>query len=247
MNLRPLKRSVEQMLARHPALFALASRIYHGLHHGPVNPGSAHAIREALAQAVDASESDKIGDYYEFGLFRGHSFAAAQEACRGLGLRDLRFHGFDSFQGLPAVEGIDRESTFFEGQFSCSRAAVEENLTRLGVDWSRTTLTEGVFSESLTSGLKRSGAFAPVGVAFIDCDLYTSTRDVLRWLDDLLVDGSIVVFDDWRCFDDRGDRGQQRAFREYLHAAGRRFDALPFLRYEHHGEGFLLRRRVARD
>jgi hypothetical protein len=46
--------------------------------------------------------------------------------------------------------------------------------------------------------------------------LYSSTVPVLRWLDDLLQPGSILMMDDWRAFGDDSEKGQQRALTEWL-------------------------------
>ena len=54
-----------------------------------------------------------------------------------------------------------------------------------------------------------------VAVALIDCDIYTSTRDVLNFISDMLIDKSILMFDDWNCFDKDDEKGQRRAFSEF--------------------------------
>src|SRR5438477_8242723 len=46
------------------------------------------------------------GAYLEFGVFRGSTFAQAYHSFRRRGLR-VPMYAFDSFQGLPAVQGID--------------------------------------------------------------------------------------------------------------------------------------------
>jgi len=53
-------------------------------------------------------------------------------------------------------------------------------------------------------------------VAWIDCDLYDSTVPVLEYLAPRLTVGSVVVFDDWRCYRNHPDFGEQRACREWL-------------------------------
>jgi O-methyltransferase len=237
-----IKKRLEIALRGYPALFALGSRLYHGLHRSfaSLSPGAPAAIHEALQRAAQTREDD-LGDYYEFGLFRGYTLFSAFQSAGVLGLRDLRFYGFDSFEGLPPVVGVDRASEeFFEGQFACSKQQVMRNLSKRGVDWSRVTLIEGFFSASLTPELKRRHPFRRVAVAFIDCDLYASTAAVLSWLTDLLDENSILLFDDWHCFDARADRGQQRAFAEFLQA-NPWITPVPLYDFEDHGRAFLLR------
>jgi hypothetical protein len=241
--MRTVKKRVEYVLRPYPALFRLASRAYHVLNRssGSLSSGAPEALRKAFETARQRADGD-LGDYYEFGVFRGGTLAAAQEVCRDLDIGTTRFFGFDSFKGLPPVEGIDEtDGMFFEGQFAAPKEVVERNLSRAGVDWERTTLIEGFFSESLTEETKRSYPFRRASVALIDCDLYSSTTEVLAWLADYLDDGSVLLFDDWETFGDREDLGQKKAFGDFL-AAHPGIGAEHLLTFAPHGRGFVLRR-----
>lgn len=239
-----LKRGVERVLRHVPPLKRAASRFYYSAidrSSEPLSPGMPDALECALELAREHGIGDD-GDYYEFGLFRGGSFAKAQRTAMAQDYRRMRFWGFDSFEGLPEVEGVDDDGNrFFEGQFACSREEVEHRLDEHGVDWTRTALIEGFYEDSLTAELKATHPFRPVSVAVLDCDLYSSTRDVLAWLDDFLVDGSILLMDDWKSFGGGRDSGQPRALHEYLEArAG--VDAEPVFDFPQHGRVF----RIAR-
>lgn len=182
------------------------------------------------------------GDYYEFGLFGGYTFWVAQQACHELRIMDTNFYGFDSFRGLPPIKGVDKtHNLFFEGQFSCSQKQLIKNLNKKGIDWSRTELIEGFFNESLTEDLKTRFPFKPVALAFVDCDLYSSTKDVLDWLNSLLRNGSILMFDDWRTFGDNPQLGQQRAFGEFL-SKNPGVTVEPLWKFEKHGQAFMVRK-----
>ena len=157
------------------------------------------------------------GDYFEFGLYRGSNFSAAQRLAARYGLApEMRFFGFDSFQGLPEPAGVDIAGEFRKGDYACSRAEVTAKLHSRGVDWERVHLVEGWYEESLTPTLKSALDPSNVGVALVDCDLYESTVPVLRFLASLLQEGSILLFDDWNCFDRSDQKGERRAFREFL-------------------------------
>src|SRR3954451_14741438 len=43
------------------------------------------------------------GDYFEFGMFKGYTFWFAQRLAAFHGRDAMRFFGFDSFAGLPAI------------------------------------------------------------------------------------------------------------------------------------------------
>jgi O-methyltransferase len=239
-----LKAHAATFLRRYPALFAAASTLFYKLDRSfaTLSPGAPAAIDDAIGRL---SRDGPPGDYYEFGVFRGFTLLAAQQSAQARGLGQMRFHGFDSFQGLPAVDGIDSTGArFFEGQFACSKNVVVRNLKRHGADLSRVTLTEGFFCDSLTDELKAQPGFRSAAIAFIDCDLYSSTCDVLNWLESLLQDGSLVLCDDWYSFGDSAELGQQKAFAEFLERSGV-WKAEPIGEFELHGKAFRLRRAAA--
>ncbi|MGO8776978.1 MAG: glycosyltransferase [Terracidiphilus sp.] len=210
-------------------------------------PDNAPAVAQSLALA---SSHDLPGDYYEFGLWRGYSFWHAQQAARELGLSRMHFWGFDSFAGVPDAEGTEAPPPGHDatrggvkkGAFSCSKDQVIANLTKYGVDWSRTTLIEGWYDQSLTPELKQSLGLKPLAVALIDCDLYASTVPVLAFLADLLQEGSILLFDDWNLFDASDAMGERKAFLEFREAHPN-WEAETYINFGWHGQAFIMHRR----
>ena len=91
------------------------------------------------------SAEGPVGDYYEFGLYRGYTFWYAQHAADRAGLATMRFFGFDSFAGLPEIgeKTIKLKAFSFQATTGATRDEVEKQLTEHGFDWSRATLTEG--------------------------------------------------------------------------------------------------------
>jgi O-methyltransferase len=196
-------------------------------------------------QAIDAAferlRTGRIeGDYYEFGLYRGYTFWYAQQAANRVGRSSMRFFGFDSFEGLPEVEGADRKAGIFvSGDYRCTKPAVEAELLQQGFDWDRAALIEGYFDRSLTPEVKQTHSMGKAALVLVDCDLYQSTVPVLAFLADLLQDGTIVLFDDWYCFDSE-DQGEPRAFREFLHAHPE-WAADELSQFSPYGQGFVIR------
>lgn len=236
--MRP-KKLIEHALRRTPPLYRLASKIYHRMNGSfrTLSPGAPGAIHRAFELMREHGE---VGDYYEFGVFRGYTFLSAQKSCDALGLTGTRFWGFDSFQGLPPVEGVDRaEGEFFQGQFACGKDEVVANLSQHGMDWSRAELIPGFFSDSLTPELKRRLPLRPASVVVLDCDLYSSTQEALDWMADLLAPRAVLLFDDWHSFGGAPDRGQPLAFREFLERHPR-FRAEEGWEFTNNGKTFLL-------
>ena len=242
-GMRPMKKLVERALRGAPPLYRVASRVYHRVLNRSfttLSAGAPEAIQRAFERARQHAAGGELGDYYEFGVFRGFTLLSAQRSCDRLGLTATRQYGFDSFQGLPPVGDQPAEQEqFFAGQFACSREEVVRNLTEHGMDWSRAELVEGFFSDSLTAELAARIARRPVAVVLFDCDLYSSTREALQWLGERLLPGTVALFDDWSVLGGDPTQGQPRAFAEFL--AGR-----PDLRAEEvgsfdpHGKVFVL-------
>lgn len=213
---------------------ARASRIRHMLDRRfrTLSPGAPRAIADALAVGGVS------GDYYEFGLWRGYTFWHAQQTADE---RTRRFWGFDSFEGLPALDGPDRDGgIFYEGEFACALQKVRRNLDRHGgIDWTRTGLIPGFFEEILTDELRARHDFGPVRVAFVDCDLWSATRCVLDWLAPIVQAGTIILFDDWGCFGGREDLGQALALSQWLDT-NPQWQAVPLYGFSNNGQGFTL-------
>jgi O-methyltransferase len=204
-------------------------------------PATPVAIEKVLRLVLEAG-LDQRGDYYEFGIYRGYTFWFAQKTMADLGNRQMRFIGLDSFEGLPEVRGVDRyKGDFSAHQYSASFDYVRTMLDTHGVDWDRTILVPGYYDRTLTASLKREHDLRPAAVAVIDCDLYESARQVLDFLsDDMLLDGSILVFDDWNAFDGDDERGERLALREFLQA-NTEWRAEELFAYGSYGQVFRLR------
>lgn len=157
----------------------------------------------------------ELGDFMEFGIYRGFNVWFAQAYARTQQVTGIRYFGFDSFIGIPPVDGIDKGGAFHEGDFSAYRDEVETWLTRFGVDWDRTKLISGFFDKSLHSGLYSEYKLEKCSLCVVDCDLYSSTVPVLEFVRPLLKSGSVIYFDDWADFGEAADKGEPLAFREF--------------------------------
>lgn len=116
-----------------------------------------------------------------------------------------RFFGFDSFKDLPIFEEKDQlkgYNVFQEGQFSdTSIEIVCKKITGEGQRSEHVELVAGLFSDSLFSQqTTKQLDNSIVAIAHIDCDLYSSAQDCLRFLDGRLADGAVIPFDDWFCY-----------------------------------------------
>jgi hypothetical protein len=166
------------------------------------------------AAFTEASRRGNLGDYLEFGVARGTSLISAYETARSFGVA-MRFHAFDSFEGLPASEG-----DFVAGDMSYPEAVFRRFVHKAGVRTDALTTTAGFFDKSLSTEraddleIQRGKAH----VVHVDCDLYSSTVPVLDFIGGFLGVGSVVIFDDWFSFEEQArpwEHGEQRAFAEW--------------------------------
>jgi len=184
------------------------------------------------------------GDYLEFGVYKGRTFALAYHYARKRRFDKMRFFAFDSFEGLPkeAEEyGLDTHH-FHKGQYNCGIGEFRKNIARFGVDLDRVKITKGWFGEVLGEKLKENLGLERVAVAVVDCDLYKSAVPVLRFISDLLVNGSVIMLDDWFLYEANPDRGVQKAVGEWL-VAHPEIELVEYHKYGWHGISFIVRRR----
>ncbi len=183
------------------------------------------------------------GDYLEFGTFWGASFVRAYRFAQALGMKSMRFYAFDSFCGLPpvAADSVDGISTsiFKEGEFSCPLNVFKGNLVKSGLDMAKVDIIAGWYRETLTPELQKQLPVRKAAVILVDCDLYESTVPVLNFIVPYVQDGTVLLFDDWFAFKGRPDRGQPRAFAEWL-ARNPRIRAVEYRRHEWASMAFIL-------
>jgi O-methyltransferase len=196
-----------------------------------------------IAQAFEFARLNGVrGDYFEFGLWRGRTFRYAHRMKGRYGLTKMMLWGFDSFQGLPETSE-KKDNIWLKGQYSNSEEGLRRALKRAGFRDSEFELIAGFYSESLNEELHRRMNGRVAAVVYVDCDLYESTRDALRFTERYLVNGSIVCFDDFYCFKASPDHGEQRALREFLETAPS-LSFLPYFNYGTAGASFIVRRQA---
>jgi O-methyltransferase len=169
-----------------------------------------HACRQAIRRLRERGAEWALGDYLEFGVSRGTSMACMYHSLRMEGLSHVRLFGFDSFRGLPAEAA---EEGWRPGAFSSTREATQRYLTRAGIDWKRVTLVQGWFKDTLTPQTRQRLRIESASFIMIDCDIYSASRDALRFAEPLIRDQAILILDDYHTHE---SEGQRHAFEEFL-------------------------------
>jgi len=158
------------------------------------------------------------GSYLEFGVWRGAMFAQFYHTLRRYRMQ-RSLVAFDSFQGLPEARGIDagpNVQRFAPGTFRCSQADFVHELARWGVAPGRYLMIPGFFRDSLTPDLYQLPQLARAALVWIDSLYYESATALLEFVEPILEDGAVLMFNSYYRFAGRPDLGEQRAISEFL-------------------------------
>lgn len=167
--------------------------------------------KELLAYALDAAPTE--GHHLEFGVFKGQTlgFLAQRKPSAS-------FHGFDSFEGLPEDwSGFNLTKRAFSRQ-----GRMPEMPTNV-------TLHPGWFNGSVPAWAANHAG--PIAFMHIDCDIYSSTVDILNALVDRLRPGSIIVFDEYFNYPN-WEQHEYRAWQECVAAHGIRYEYIGYARQQ---------------
>lgn len=143
-------------------------------------PGALGLITQKQSLLHSLSQVKVPGHYMEFGVFKGQTISFM---ARHLGA-GITFHGFDSFEGLP-----EAWSGFYLGKSAFSLGG------RLPTVPANVKLYKGWFSDTLPTWLQANEG--PVAFVHIDCDIYSSTVDILEGLATRFQPGTVILFDEY--------------------------------------------------
>ena len=164
--------------------------------------------------------------FLEFGVFRGNSILEYYSAYQESGITPS-FFGFDAFKGLPE-EKLDQHSPWKTGDFNLNGHINPELLNKEGME-----IIPGWFNETLNADTKKKFKRKKAGLIHVDCDIYTSTLEVLEFLvtNNILADGALIVYDDWGAWkqaylteDNAYDVAEGRAHKEIAEKYGLKFE-----------------------
>lgn len=133
-------------------------------------------LQSWIATQID-SKLLKKGLVLEFGVATGRTLNHFARL-----FPDKTVYGFDGFKGLPA----HWTSYMRKGHFA------RNNLPRVRKNCE---LVVGWFDETLPEFVKRSPG--PIAFLHIDCDMYSSTVTVLNKLENQIVPGTVILFDEY--------------------------------------------------
>ena len=151
------------------------------------------------------------GVYMEFGSHEVNTFRMALRTMVFQKPNNIyKFYAFDSFEGMPEPDGIDKQKIW---KRSMNHTSLETFLKIVKKDLYRVQAIKGFYNNSLKNFDYNSKH--PIALAYIDCDYYSSTVECLNFIKDKLQHGCLIAFDDWDCYYADPQRGQRLAFNKF--------------------------------
>lgn len=135
---------------------------------------------------------DKIkGDIVEFGIFTGSSFRHIINIESKYNV-ETKFFGLDSFEGFP-----DSSHPFFIKNNFVASYEKTKKIEKINPD--RIDILKGFFSDTIVANKALNNS--KFKFVHIDCDLYVSAIDPIKFVADKLVPGAYIMLDDFTNID----------------------------------------------
>ena len=176
---------------------------------------------QAMQKAFEFFYKSRLtGEYVEFGVFNGKSIINAIKA-NNLWLLKFEqkkinsFYGFDSFEGLPKSLPEDIMNNYFEfkvGKFKSDydEQSLNKEIIKLTGE-SNIRLIKTLF-DKITKDTEFFKDDLKAGIIHLDCDLMSSSRQALNLIANKIIDGSVILLDDFFLYKGNKNFGQQKAF-----------------------------------
>jgi len=159
--------------------------------------------QEPFHRALEYVVKSQIpGDVAEFGTFHGYTARTAAEILVELQSNKVQWL-FDSWEGFPEMKSLDKTcpevtklKTWKQGDctpvIQNAHLLIKDILSVIRPD--KIEVVKGFYSDTL-----KESSLGQVALLHIDCDLYTSTTDVLAYMlrEGKLANGSVILFDDY--------------------------------------------------
>lgn len=197
-------------------------------HQAPIATGTfkSKGIERTRHLVAALTRASIAGHVMEFGVYRGKTM---QHISRHFAQHQV--WGFDSFVGLPepwftrSNAGPSHKAGTFDMRLEPVQPVFADNVH----------LVPGWYHESLPPWLEQNPG--PVCFVHVDCDLYTSTMTVLSLLNDRIIPGTILVFDEFYPWSDHDEydlwhQGEYRALGQWLAEQHRQIEVVMRSRHQ---------------
>jgi len=157
------------------------------------------------------------GEILEFGVYSGNTINFISEHF------NQPIYGFDSFEGLPEDWNMSYKEKFNKhkkGYFAVDQLPkVNDNVV----------LVKGFFDTSLPKWLQEN-ILSQISLLHVDSDLYSSAKTIFDNLNNYIVEGTVIVFDEFypwgRKRYETWEQHEYKAFCEWVETYNREFEVL---------------------
>jgi O-methyltransferase len=188
------------------------------------------ARKEFFRRAFAALSFNGInGDYVEFGCCGGVTFRLAYKYARKY-KHNCKLWAFDSFRGLPPKSlPEDEHPIWVQGTMSIALDDFQKICRESNIPDSDYHVVAGYYDQTLSTPYHKSLP-TNICIAYIDCDMYSSTKTVLEFLMPRLKHGMIIAFDDYYCWSSTQVSGERKACADCF-KNNKDWTLVPFVQY----------------
>jgi len=149
----------------------------------------------------------------------GRTVAVTQHIIRN-SPDDIIIYGFDWFKGLPEEWRVSDERVDTIGKFAVTVQKIDDFIATKEKQYPKLKIINGLIQDTLPGFLEEH----PGNCAFInvDCDLYSSANCALIALQDRIVPGTVINFDEFWGYDNYRN-GEYKAFMEFIERTGYKY------------------------
>ena len=178
------------------------------------------------------------GDYVEFGCCGCTTFAMAYNEAITYS-NEVKLWAFDSFQGFPSPKTAkDSHPVWGEGKMSMDLEQFHKLCARKQIPRDAYEIIPGFYDKTLPT-ISDTEEPKNIALAYIDCDLYSSTKEVLDFLWPRLKHGMIIAFDDYFCWSATQISGERMALLEKI-SENSKWQLLPYIQFSWFGFSFIV-------
>ncbi len=198
---------------------------------------------EFMRKAFTTLSYNRIeGDYAEFGCCGGVTFRIVHRlmAKYPYGVGPFHMWAFDSFEGLPPAESaIDEHPIWQEGNFAMAEEDFHKKCKAAGIPRNAYTTVKGFYDKTLAPAAEGPRPMK-IRLAYVDCDMYSSTSAVMKFLMPRLQHGMILAFDDYYCWSSEVPSGERMALAEAFGPENPDWRLLPYVQFGWAGMSFVV-------
>ncbi len=145
-------------------------------------------------------------------MFDGRSFTMACHALKGV---CADFYAFDSFKGIVGANK-NEEQLYQDGAYYANLETFWHNMKVSGCSELPIKAIQDPFQEMLLQKIPYELGIEHISIAHIDSDVYEAAILALEFITPALLNGALILFDEFHAFGANNNKGERKALKEWL-------------------------------